>query len=297
MFRQITCVLTVILVSCGVFLWSATDVAGQNYSPLYDEVLKKLESLAPNNTIEVNLGVEENRYQERFTITDETLKKLEQAGVPEAIMMKLADLKNSSYSKEVITEKIGDDQTAKYQALILKQSDYEIIPVYQTNDPFELYFQVSQDSYIVLMHIAGREINFLVPNRTFPDGRIKGGKVYSTLQDFQLGIKATLPEKLAIGTDIINLFCSSQKIVLFKPDFGAEPPYKISPSDEEPLKMLLDRVTQLKQEEWSGKSLKIEIRRSGARGLGSMFSSGGIPSDRTRKWFPPIGSAGTTGIK
>jgi hypothetical protein len=314
MFRQITCVLTVILASCGVFFLSAADVSGQNYSPLYDEVLKKLESLTPNNTIEVNMGVEEKHYQESFTITDETLEKLGQEGVPEEIIRKLADVKKDSYSSAdrligAVTEKIGNDQTATYQALILDQSDYRANIVFQQDDPFELRFQVSQDSYIALMHIAapakdqgnivaGGDITFLLPNRDFPDGRMEGGRVYSTVYDLNKNLTATLPKGLSLATDHMKLFCSTKKLVLAEPDWGTNGVYVVTPFDEKRLKTLLDRLQQLEQEEWSGKSLRFEIRSKGISSRGVPLPvPEGIPSDRTRKWFPPIGSAGTTGIK
>jgi hypothetical protein len=308
--NQTTRILAILLVSCGVFLVSATETLGENEQSIYDQVLRKLESLTPDNTIEVRMGVEENKYKESFKISQETLDKLSQEGVPENIIAQLNELKENSYPFEDdlirdVEGKIGEDQTIRYKSLILKYIAYEATPVYQPGEQFEMRFQAIEDSYVVLMHIAaskkegekivkGGDITFLLPNRQFPNSKIGGGRVYSTLHDFDMKIIAFVPDETMFGAmDIMNLFCSTKKIVLFEPVFGEEY-YTITPSDEKRLKALLDRLDQLENIEWSGKSFRFRIG-SGAGAFRKIDKLGALRSTELEKFFPPIGTAGTTG--
>ncbi len=172
---------------------------------------------------------------------------------------------------------------------------------YEFGDPFELRFWVSQDCYVVLMDISRSQlettrITFLLPNGQFPDNKIKGSNVYSTVHDFGMNMKVAPPE----GVDTINLFCSIEKIDLFKADFKKEPYYTIKSYDEDRLKKLLESLDRLKNYEWSGGSVMIRIS-SGGRSLsiGPTGTTGKLPpigaTGTTGKFFPPIGATGTTG--
>jgi len=171
---------------------------------------------------------------------------------------------------------------------------------YEIGDPFEIRFRASQECYVVLLDIGSSQkdapgaITFLFPNRYFPDNKITGGKVYSTLYDFN--IKATVG--LPYGVETINIFCSPEKIDLFGADFKEAGYYTIKPDDEAGLQALLDRLNQLEQREWSGSSAKIFIGKPlPPRALPKKY--GALPpigsTGSTGKFWPPIGSTGTTG--
>jgi len=204
---------------------------------------------------------------------------------------------------------------------------------YNIEEPFEIRFLASKDSYFILMDISTNgDIRFLAPSRHILDPRIKGEKVYSTglpsgpasdeeaLYDFEMKMKAGPPG----GTETINLFCSTEKIELFEADFDEkEPFYTIRHDNEERLKALLNRLDQLEQYEWSGSSVKIHIGQEPAmmprkEGIGKKIPRrieslpvpksakkmiprrfGALPpigsTGSTGKFFPPIGSAGSTG--
>lgn len=304
----------VILLLPGVLLFWTEEVLGAGFSPVYKQVLEKLESLKPTGTIEVNMGVEPERYEESFTVTEDTLQKLHKENLPEDILAKLEDLKGKELkTEEEITSAlegtIGKEQTAQYRSLISKYLDYQGIATYAYSDKFEMRFQLSEDSYIVLMHIAvldedslgstGGNITLLLPNRQSPDTRIKAGQVYSTLHHFNMDIVVGPPP----GFEAINLFCSSEKLDLFEIDFAKDPYYVITPNDEERLQKLLDNLNQLEGREWSGSSLKLRIGESPpsssgiTRGIPPKF--GALPpigaTGTTGKFFPPIGATGTTG--
>jgi hypothetical protein len=191
---------------------------------------------------------------------------------------------------------------------------------YKAGESVELRFQTSKDCYVVLMNIAAAEqepkngeskygeISFLLPYSKARDNRIKGGRVYSTLHDFELAMKASPP----YGYGTINIFCSPEKIVLFEPDFGQEEMfYTIKPDETDRLQALLNRLDQLQQSEWSGSSVSFLIKKDQGRlqeWLGGSISSlmkknqeaspkfGAIQTSGTsEKFFPPIGSTGSTG--
>jgi hypothetical protein len=233
--KKITCIFTILVVSWSTLSLPILGAQNETSNPIYNQVIEKLESLSPGETIEVKLGIQKEEYN--------------------------------------------------------------------VGEPVEVRFQTSKDCYIVLMDISAAEkdsikgeikyadITFLIPNYKFTDGKIEGGRVYSTLYDFGLKIKVGPP----YGFDTLNLFCSPEKIELFEPDFGKEPVYTIRSDDEDRLKVLLNRLDQLQQQEWSGTSVSFYIK--GARGVPRKF--GALPpigaTGTTGKWFPPISSTGTTG--
>lgn len=160
---------------------------------------------------------------------------------------------------------------------------------YEFGDPFELRFWASQDCYAVLIDISRSQLEttrmtFFLPNYQFPDNKIEGDVVYSTLYDFHLNITVGPPE----GIDTIHMFCSTEKIDLFTADFTKEPFYTIEPYDEDRLKKLLESLERLKNYEWARSSVAVFIGSSGrSLSLDSPETSG--------KFFPPIGATGTTG--
>lgn len=168
---------------------------------------------------------------------------------------------------------------------------------YEVGDAFEIRFMTSKDCYVVLMDISSAqkerygEITFLLPNSKFSNNMIEAGRVYSTLHDFGMNMTVAPP----YGLEVINLFCSTEKVDLFETNFEQEPFYRIQYNDEERLKALVDRLDQLKQTEWSGSSVKVQIGTY--RSVPS--KSGAIPligaTDTTGKFFPPINTTGTTG--
>jgi len=180
--------------------------------------------------------------------------------------------------------------------------------LYAIGDMFELRFQVSQPSYVILMHIAADDtITFLAPSQWVPDTRLQANKVYSTGVPFQprseynwgLPIQVSPPG----GTETLNLFCSPKKIELFPTALQNEPLYTIRPDDHDRLQDLLRRLEQFSQAEWAGKSVQITIpiptplsgqTRNFAPPRKGALS--GIESTGTaEKFFPPIGTTGTTG--
>ena len=142
------------------------------------------------------------------------------------------------------------------------------------------------------MEISPAEgIRFLIPSRQIPDNKVKGKRVYSTLYDFKLKLQGTS----APGYEILNLFCSPEKIDLFDTALSEKKPYyTITPKDEEQLRKLLDRLEHLQKQEWSGKSVTVWIVNPKSENFFSIASPGAIPST-LNKFFPPIGAAGTTG--
>jgi hypothetical protein len=186
--------------------------------------------------------------------------------------------------------------------------------IYYKGDRFEVRFQASQDCYFVLMSLApDGEIVFLAPSSQILQPRIKGGMVYSTglypppksneaiKYDFRMNMIVIPP----YGKQTVYLFCSPQNFKLFEADFKKEPFYTIAPANEERLKALLASLDQLQRSEWSGTNLKIDIQPQPAPVLrGTTKEKPAIapapaPSlestGKTEKWFPPIGSTGSTG--
>jgi len=171
--------------------------------------------------------------------------------------------------------------------------------LYEIDDPFEVRFQASEDCYVMLMDISSAQkdspgdIQFLLPNYKFLDNKIEAGRVYSTLHDFGLKIKVAPP----YGVEVINIFCSAEKIDLFETDFEKEPYYTVKHDDDERLEALLNRFERLEQVEWSGNSVKVKIGNPRAipRKFGALPPIGSTGT--TGKFFPPIGSTGTTGKK
>ena len=170
---------------------------------------------------------------------------------------------------------------------------------YDLDDPFEIRFQVSKESYIILMHISSKgDITFIAPSAQVPDNKVEAQRVYSTLQDFEMNIKIAPPT----GVEIINIFSSTEKIDLFDADFTTEPFYTISKDNEERIKSLISRLDQLNDLEWSGTSVQILIGQkpvATSRAVSRKF--GAIPPVGTTgtagKFFPPVGTTGSAGKK
>lgn len=200
---------------------------------------------------------------------------------------------------------------------------------YRVEEPLEVRFAASQDSYMVLMRIAtDGTITFLAPSRQVPDPKIQGGRVYSTgssveaqseeAASYDLGLRLiTAPPA---GTETLNLFCSAEKFELFDVDFAQEPFYTITPEDDARLRAFSNRLKQLQQIAWSGTSVMIKVgsepvappkmekgisaspdafsapqaqKSSGQRRFGALPPMGATGT--TGKFFPPIGVTGTTG--
>ena len=213
-----------LLLVVNMFLYTTAEAEEETAPSLYSQVMDKLESLTPGETIDVSMGTEKEEYE------------------------------------------IGES--------------------------FEMRFEVSQDSYIILMHISSDgNITFITPSATVPAEKLEGERVYSTRYDFDLPLKVIGPG----GIETINLFCSPDKIELFDIDFD-KVFSTVNVDDEEGLRKLLENLEQLEEIEWSGNSVSFLIK--GARG---QFSKRGglIPpigsTGTTGKFFPPIGSTGTTG--
>lgn len=162
---------------------------------------------------------------------------------------------------------------------------------YLVDEPMEFRFQASHDCYVVLMDIAAAQyitndqidygdITFLVPNAHLRDNKIQGGRVYSTLYDFNLRITVAPPS----GYDTVNLFCSPQPLNLFETSFDNEMVYVITPDDDEKLQNLLTHLEHLEQQQWAGSSVSFLINHPGSRGVPKKFGA-----------MPPIGATGTTG--
>lgn len=190
---------------------------------------------------------------------------------------------------------------------------------YLTGDPFEVRFQVSEDCYIALMDIGAvtkdvqgnivyGDITFLIPSFKLTENKVEGGRVYSTVYDFDIPIKVAPPA----GYETVNIFCSPEKFDLFDADFDQEGVYTIRPDDTERLQQLLARLEQLEEQEWSGTSVSFFIDdpqlRGAARDVMDAFKEetqkrrrrfGALPpigaTGTTGKFFPPIGATGTTG--
>ena len=242
MWKQILRVFVITLVSWSILLLSMSMLEAKQldeYNPTYQQVIKKLESLTPGDTIDVRIGTEKDMYKE--------------------------------------------------------------------GEPLEVRFLASRDSYITLMAIStDGSLLFLAPSHYIQDTKIEGGKVYSTgllspsaadkeaLYDFGMKMRVAPPQ----GIEVINLFCSTEKVELFKADFETEPVYEIKPEDEKRLEALFDSLDQFENTEWSGRSVQIFINmrpRPGVRKFGGLPPIGSTGT--TGKFFPPIGSTGTTGKK
>lgn len=165
---------------------------------------------------------------------------------------------------------------------------------YEIGEPFELRFQLSEDCYVIIMHIAADgEIAFLVPNVSTIDHKVEGKRIYSTLQDFNLPIKASSPQ----GIEVINLFCSPKKFDLFQADFKQTPFYTITREDEQRLKDLLARLDKLENAEWSGTSVQFRVGPEPPLLNVTSRSSTTSPSKKIGAIIPPIATTGTSGKK
>ena len=168
---------------------------------------------------------------------------------------------------------------------------------YKVGDPFEIRFMTSKECYVALMDISTNgDIIFIAPSVVMPDNKVEGGRVYSTLSDFNMNIKVAPPG----GVETINILCSSEPFKLFEHNFEEEPLYTIKTHDEERIKKLIDSLNQLKQLEWTGNSVSFLIKDPQVGARGSFSKKGGIlppigSTGTTGKFFPPIGSTGTTG--
>ncbi|GAK57976.1 hypothetical protein U27_04949 [Candidatus Vecturithrix granuli] len=168
---------------------------------------------------------------------------------------------------------------------------------YNLGEPFELRFQVSQESYITLMDISPEgDITFIVPSIKVPENKVEADKVYSTLHHFELPIKIAPPT----GYETINLFCTTEPFTFFDTTFEQEPFYTIKKDDKERLSALIARLEQLKEIVWAGTSVQFFIR-SATRGAGPSPARkfGAIPpvesTGTSGVFFPPLDPTGTTG--
>lgn len=168
---------------------------------------------------------------------------------------------------------------------------------YNLGDPFELRFQVSQESYITLMDISPEgDITFIVPSIKVRENKVEADKVYSTLLHFELPIKIAPPT----GYETINLFCTTEPFTFFDATFEQEPFYTIKKDDKERLSALIARLEQLKEMAWAGTSVQFFIR-SATRGAGPSPARkfGAIPpvesTGTSGVFFPPLDPTGTTG--
>ena len=99
--------------------------AEKKASALYEQVLQALESLPREKAaIAIDIGVEEQRYQEQFKVTNSTLQILREKGLPASIVDAMAPLVNQSFpAKEAFitaTEKaIGNEHVITYQVPLL----------------------------------------------------------------------------------------------------------------------------------------------------------------------------------
>jgi hypothetical protein len=162
-------------------------------------------------------------------------------------------------------------------------------------------------------------ITFLAPNNQHADFNVQGNAVYSTgslIQSlseeqaaYDLGM--TLNVGAPTGTEVLNVFCSLEKISLFDVETLQEPLYTIRPDDEERLQVLFDRLSALSQTEWSGTSAAFLVERESAAAptrrtrstrSSSSVQSSLIPDAGSQKRLPrkfgalrPMGGTGTTG--
>lgn len=304
--QQFFGILLVMIVYCCCF-FSAVSVWGETSDSLYDQVLKKLNDLTPSESLVVDMGVEEERYQEHFKVDSGTIVDLQEAGIPNDVLAQLEGLKEEEFANReeftsILEEILGKQQAAQYALQILNAA-YEGQAVYQYGDRFEMRFQASKESYFAIMHIAerkedpalktfvGGEITFLLPNRKFSETRIEANTAYSTVQDFNIHIPAGPPPAM----ETINLFCTTQKLDWIESMGGDSPYYVITPDDEQKLQKLLDDLETLEAMEWSGSSLKLQIGplTRGVKKFGALPPIGATGT--TGKFFPPIGATGTTG--
>lgn len=236
---KITRIFAILLLTCSILVLSFSGTQAEKETLPYDQLMSRLESLTPGETIEVRMGTEKKQY------------------------------------------------------------DF--------GDALEVRFQTSKDCYIVLMDISSpakdsipgeappeESITFLLPNYQFPDIKIEGNRVYSTLHDFNMNITVAPPK----GHETLNLFCSAQKVEFFDADFNNEPFYAIAHNDQERIEILADHLNQLKNHEWAGNSVQIQIGpvmglSRGIRKKGALNPIGSTGT--TGKFFPPLQPTGTTG--
>lgn len=281
---------------------------GGIHSPLYKQVLDKLQQLTPGDKIALDIGVEPGHYQTRFQITEATLVWLRQSGVAEDVVTKLAALNGQDFTAAetfvtAVEGAIGKENSTTYAALIMHAAD-EGMAAFAYGDQFEIRFQASQPCYATMIHIADEKnedggITFLLPNREFSDAKIEAGKAYSTTQNFNIQVTVGAPS----AYEMVNLMCSQDKIDWFGADAGKDAFYAIMPTDEKRLQHLLKSLEQLERSEWSGTSMPLQIipKLGGVRDLprkaGAIPPIGATGTTGKGQFFPPIGTTGTTGVK
>jgi hypothetical protein len=199
--------------------------------------------------------------------------------------------------------------------------------VYQVGEAFEVRFAASEESYVTLMRIAtDGTITFLTPNRQYPDFKIQAETVYSTGSLTPLGseeqalydLGMTLNANMPAGTEVLNMFCSREKVALFDIGEMQEGMYVIRPDDEARLQALFDRLETLSQLEWAGSSVAFLVQPTPAPAAASggeppaskeaagksslsekspLISEAGAQKRLPRKFgaLPPMGATGTTG--
>jgi hypothetical protein len=281
-------------------------------SSLYKQVLQTLERLPREKaTIAIDIGVEEQRYQEQFKVTNSTLHILREKGLPTSVVDALAPLVNQSFStkEEFITaaeKTIGNEHVLTYQVPLLN-AVYEGFAVFDFEENVEIRFRADTTCYVALMHIAegtentstgtysGGEITFLVPNKTYPEVQINADEVYSTLYHFDIDITAIPP----VADELVNIICSTEPLDFFAPTALQGDYYVIAPDNDIALQKLLDGLQALEQTRWGGSSLVLRIGggiRALPRKFGAIPPMGGLgTTGKSGKFFPPIGATGSTG--
>lgn len=291
-----------ISVLCGMLCLLLPGVAWSGlHSPLYQQVLDKLQQLTPGNEIAVDIGVAPQNYQEKFSIDEHVLTLLRQAGVPDDLLTKLAALAGKEFKTDreltnILESTLSKEAATQYGALISQVADTSIA-AYDYGDEFEIRFQASQPCYAALMHVAGDSeggaITFFLPNRQFPEIQLEANQAYSTIQNFNIRVTVGAPPT----NEIVNLFCSREKIDWLGSDMGQASYYIISPTDDQRLQNLLDTLDVLEKSEWAGKALEVQIgpKTRAPKKFGAIPPIGATGTTGKGKFFPPIRATGTTG--
>ena len=304
-------VLFICLSLCPCLFFQESVRADASAPSLYEQVLNTLEQLPREEAkIVVDIGVEEQRYQEEFKLSVSTLQVLREKGLPESVVDALSPLVNQQFTQnsflQALEKAIGQELFTQYE-VPLANAAYEGFAVFNFEEKVEIRFRVDKTSHVALMHIAerlydkatstysGGEITFLLPNQKFADAQIQAEEVYSTLYNFEIDIMAVPP----VADELVNIICSTEPLGFFDSTALQSDYYTITPDDDAALQMLLDGLQKLKQTEWGGSSLVLRIG-GGKRALPKKF--GAIPpmgatgtTGKAGKFFPPLGATGTTG--
>jgi len=60
--KHVFCIVAMVLLACGFFLWSVSGAQEAKINPAYQQVIEKLGSLQPGKTIAVNMGTQKEQY-------------------------------------------------------------------------------------------------------------------------------------------------------------------------------------------------------------------------------------------